>query len=223
MSFIISMVIYMQQNLAQKADYRLAVEFEAQSGIPAYGVNEQNRKEILESALKHTQIQSEDDFEKVVLWLASGEYLEEQQLAFDFIARFSDVYQQKMLSMYPKLLLDSTSEFVERRVVGLLSETELVAIKHVPSDFYSDQAYQYFCFLIKWLSCLSKQESKITNEVMQLIDRVEEKDHLANQLVFETKAYNRTIMRLQDKINLMLSTVAKARLNEIELFSNETT
>ncbi|HIF9437243.1 TPA: DNA alkylation repair protein [Photobacterium damselae] len=207
----------MQQNLAQKADYRLAVEFEAQSGIPAYGVNEQNRKEILESALKHTQIQSEDDFEKVVLWLASGEYLEEQQLAFDVLDRFASLYHVKKASLFASMMNDSNSEYTKQRIfTKVISELVDASIDHVLC--ISKLGNQFFCYenfkFLMACSYMALNENKALLFI-DVIDKFDQKDKFIERLLIENKSIKPLVRYMTQHIELHLSVLSIAMMNEL--------
>lgn len=217
MSFIISMVIYMQQNLAQKADYHLAVELEAQSGIPAYGVNEQNRKEILESALKHTQIQSADDYERLVLWLGSGEYIEEQQLAIDVLEKFASKYPEKTASLFVSVMNESNSIYIKQRIfTKIMNEVEDASIDHVLC--ISNVGNKFFCYEnFKFLMACSNMAFEENKALLfiDVIDKFEQKDKFIESLLIEDKSIKPLVIYMTQQIELHLSVLSIAMMSEV--------
>ncbi len=217
MSFIISMVIYMQQNLAQKADAHLATELETQFDIPAYGVDQKNQKEILESALKHTQIKNENDYERLVLWLGSGEYIEEQQLAIDVLEMFASKYPEKTASLFVSMMNDSNSGYIKQRIfTKIMSEMEDASIDHVLC--ISKLGNQFFCYenfkFLMACSYMALNENKALLFI-DVIDKFDQKDKFIERLLIENKSIKPLVRYMTQHIELHLSVLSIAMMNEL--------
>ncbi|OAN11183.1 DNA alkylation repair protein [Photobacterium jeanii] len=106
MSLMIPMVIFMQQRLAERANKSDAAAMQAYMKIaqPFYGVKSPERKEVFKLARAHTEVNNVENYRRLVLWLWSGVYREEQYLAMDVAEYYKKFRTIEVFGVYEEML-----------------------------------------------------------------------------------------------------------------------
>ncbi|MGF1689215.1 DNA alkylation repair protein [Photobacterium japonica] len=106
MSLVIPMVIFMQQRMAEAGDADTAKAMQAymKTDQPFYGVKMPQRKAIFRQARAHTKITSFIEYQRLVLWLWSGENREEQYLAMDVAEYYRAFRTRDAFAIYEEML-----------------------------------------------------------------------------------------------------------------------
>ncbi|GAL02389.1 DNA alkylation repair enzyme [Photobacterium aphoticum] len=110
MSLVIPMVIFMQQRMAEagNADTAKAMQAYMKTDQPFYGVKMPARKAIFRQARAHTKITSFVEYQRLVLWLWSGENREEQYLAMDVAEYYKAFRTREAFEIYAEMLSTAT-------------------------------------------------------------------------------------------------------------------
>ncbi|WP_305842407.1 DNA alkylation repair protein [Photobacterium leiognathi] len=184
MSFVIPMVIYMQQHLAQSANKTVAAQMQSSLSVkqPCYGISTEQRHDIFQLAVAHTTIDTADNYHRLLLWLWSGVYREERYLALDAGEYYQSFINEQAWPIYTEMLETVDGVDVGDRLVTNLISPVLKQHRQFESDVIAWRDSDN-----KWLrraSLLAQMNHQTETNVDLLCDTIL---HLADDSEYEVQ------------------------------------